>query len=289
MDGTADRTGEGGSGVKAFFQQTTVAEAPSRPLGVSISPLIEPVPQPASPAHEGRALIALYDGMTAAPRVEEVLGKDAADLIDSLSSAVYRLAHEAGGSVPYTVVREITENLLHAGFAEVVVTIMGDGHTVRFSDQGPGIADKERCFLPGFSTASTEMKRVIRGVGSGLPIVRECLGFSGGTVSIEDNLGHGTVVTVRTERPAPSAPAPERPAITPAPRLSVRQKQVLSLIMELGAAGPSVVSRELGVGLSTAYRDLASLESLDLISSDETGKRVLTDVGASVLEELFRS
>lgn len=276
--------------MKAFFQPAVTIESANPHLGGRPTASVEgPPPRPASAASGARALIALYDGLTAAPRVEEVLGRDAADLIDSLSSAVYRLAHDAGGSVPYTIIREIVENLLHARFAEVVVTIMGDGDTIRFSDQGPGIPDKERCFLPGFSTATADMKRVIRGVGSGLPIVRECLGFSGGTVSIEDNLGHGTVVTLRAERPAPAPDPPERPAPSAAPRLSVRQKQVLSLVMELGAAGPSVISHELGVGLSTAYRDLASLESLRLISSDDAGKRVLTSGGATVLEELFRS
>ena len=40
------------------------------------------------------------------------------------------------------------------------------------------------------------MKRYIRGVGSGLPIVREYLDYSHGTISIEDNLGTGAVVTI---------------------------------------------------------------------------------------------
>ena len=40
------------------------------------------------------------------------------------------------------------------------------------------------------------MKDVIRGVGSGLPIVRDFLSVTGGSLSIEDNLGGGSVVTV---------------------------------------------------------------------------------------------
>jgi DeoR/GlpR family transcriptional regulator of sugar metabolism len=68
----------------------------------------------------------------------------------------------------------------------------------------------------------------------------------------------------------------------PAVRLTTRQKHVLALVLESGSAGPSIVSRELGVGLSTAYRDLASLEEHGLIVS-EGGKRTLTEKGLSYL------
>ena len=44
------------------------------------------------------------------------------------------------------------------------------------------------------------MKNYIRGVGSGLPIVREYLESSHGTITIEDNLGTGAVVTVSLVR-----------------------------------------------------------------------------------------
>jgi DNA-binding MarR family transcriptional regulator len=69
------------------------------------------------------------------------------------------------------------------------------------------------------------------------------------------------------------------------PRLSTRQKQVMALVLESGSAGPSLVSKELGVGISTAYRDLASLEELGLITSDG-GKRHLTAEGLSYLDTL---
>jgi DNA-binding transcriptional ArsR family regulator len=238
------------------------------------------------PARTG-ARVAVYDSLASAPWVEEIEASDLADAIEKVASRTYNLARERGGGVPYTIIREVSENLIHAGFSEVVVTILDDGNTVRFADQGPGIADKERAFLPGFSTATAEMKGFIRGVGSGLPIVKECLGFAGGAVDIDDNLGRGTVVTLRV------APRPkvEDVDLVPAgrpPRLSDRQKQVLSLVMELGVAGPSVVARELRVGLSTAYRDLASLEEAGLIVADESGKRALTERGVALLDTILR-
>jgi len=231
------------------------------------------------------ARIAVYDGLIAAPRVEELAAEDLAGAIEQLASRTYNLARERGGTIPYTIIREVAENLIHAGFREVVVTILDDGATVRFADQGPGIPDKEKVFLPGFSTATSDMKEIIRGVGSGLPIVRETLTFAGGTIEIEDNLGSGTVVTLRAAQ-APDETAPVEDA-DELPRLSDRQKQVLSIILELGSAGPSVLSRELGVGVATAYRDLAFLEEAGLIEADETGKRTLTTYGVTCLERVF--
>lgn len=240
------------------------------------------------------ALIAVYDNLTSSPRVERVRGATPRGLIDDLSTRTYQISHEAGGEVPYMVIREIVENFIHAGFDEVVVSVLDGGNTLRFADQGPGIRDKERVFLPGFTTATDHMKRVIKGVGSGLPVARECLTFSAGTIEIDDNLGTGTVVTLcmspknpRGEAPAPQDDRATPPPFTDIPDLSLRHKKVLSLIMEVGALGPSVVSRELGVGLSTAYRDLEHLAALGLVEADVTGKRALTDAGIQCLDALF--
>jgi hypothetical protein len=192
-----------------------------------------------------------------------------------------------------------------------VVSVLGGGATIRFSDHGPGISDKERAVMPGFTTASGDMKCYIRGVGSGLPIVRDYLAVSGGSLIIEDNLGGGSVVTLYSRRtmeagapslqrsallPGAAAPATGRPSddrdqdgphatAGRQPLLSARQKHVLALVMESGSAGPSLVAKELGCGVSTAYRDLASLEDLGLICSDG-GKRTLTDQGLSCFDHL---
>lgn len=231
------------------------------------------------------ARIAVYDGLLAAPRVEELLADDLGAAIEQLASRTYNLAYQRGGSIPYTIIREVSENLIHAGFREVVVTILEDGALIRFADQGPGIPDKEKVFLPGFSTATAEMKRIIRGVGSGLPIVRETLGFAGGTIEIEDNLGSGTVVTLRAAPPVISPVDPEPAPVIP--RLSDRQKHALSIILEQGVVGPSALSREIGVSLATAHRELTFLEDAGLIVADQSGKRTLTSHGIACLERVF--
>ncbi len=274
------REGERGLGriMKRFFDTDAVeSQAPSAPRSDRDTVRLS--------SDGTTARIAIYDSLSAAPRVEDLTADSLADAIEQLASRTYAIARERGGSIPYTTIREVSENLIHAGFNEVVVTILDNGATLRFADQGPGIPDKEKVFQPGFSTATSNMKTIIRGVGSGLPIVRETLTFSGATIEIDDNLGRGTVVTLRSA-PEGAAAAPETSG-APVPRLTDRQKQTLSIILELGSVGPSVLSRELDVGVATAYRDLAFLEEAGLIAADATGKRTLTTYGVTCLERVF--
>jgi hypothetical protein len=291
--------------MKSFYSQEKTLRAPD-PDGGSLALHATA----ASSLHIGtRARVAVYDAPGAAPRVEEVGPAPLGDYIERLATCIYDLARAAGGTIPFSVVREVTENFIHADFREPVVSIMRGGTVVRFADQGPGIADKDRAVQPGFTTASGDMKRYIRGVGSGLPIVRDYLSFAGGSLLIEDNLGAGSVVTITTVvESTPSATGIESPqplpttqatlaredcsqasfssmAAGPGPRLSTRQKQVLALVLETGSAGPSLVAKELGVGLSTAYRDLASLEEAGLITADN-GKRAMTPLGLTYLDDL---
>jgi len=318
-------------------------DSPSSPFGTAALPNDDP----------GPARIAVYDAAGAPPRVEEIAPQPVGEYISHLASRTYEIARAMGGSIPFSVVNEVVENFIHADFREPVVTILDSGDTIRFSDQGPGIANKRLAVEPGYTTATREMKRYVRGVGSGLPLAKECLSFSGGSLVIEDNLGCGAVVTVTNSvsheaddvpPPVPATPSGEAP---PAPvdpvldasavgfnpstggslnpgsfggvsphapagrheprpslpglepsgavstagvaRLTNRQKRVLALVMEAGSAGPSLVARELAIGLSTAYRDLARLEDLGLISADESGKRIMTAEGADFLKKLLHA
>lgn len=295
--------------MKSFYTQSIdQALVPHIATGVSGVSMAVPVPLLRVPT---RARVAVYEAAGAAPRVEDIAPAPVAEFIEAISARVYQLTREAGGHLPYTVVRELAENLIHADFAEPVISILESGSVVRFADQGPGISNVDRALLPGFTTARGEMKAFIRGVGSGLPIVRDFLSLSGGSLLIEDNLGAGAVVTVcagspsgplraggqafnMSSLPSSSSSSPPEEVLPPptssAPplsiRLSTRQKQVLALVLESGAAGPSLVAKELGVAVSTAYRDLASLEEVGLISA-ESGKRAVTELGLCFLDELM--
>lgn len=169
----------------------------------------ENIPSPSQAPMEVNtpARIAVYDDAAAAPRVVMVEPKDVRSFLEEITATVNRLSHEQGGTIPFMVIREIVENFIHAYFKAPTITILDGGNTIRFSDQGPGIKQKDLALEYGTSSATEEMKHYIRGVGSGLPYAQQYMVDKGGSLDIEDNLGGGTVVTISTHpREDPSAP-----------------------------------------------------------------------------------
>ena len=242
--------------------------------------------------------LAIYDSPLVAPRVISLRGEEFHAFVGDLAARTYEHSRERGGRIPFIVIREIVENLIHAYFEGAVISIFDDGNTIRISDQGPGVPDPVRATQPGFTTATPEMRAFIKGVGSGLPVAREQLAFLGGMMTLDSNLAHGTVVTLSLSKtparpggPLPTPvldPAPSPPLRLRPPDLTARQKKVLLLIAEMGSAGPSAVAKELGVSQSTAYRELQSLADAHLISSRRAGKRTLTEDGIAALGTVFR-
>jgi hypothetical protein len=138
--------------------------------------------------------IAVYDNLRSIPRIIDLNFVSIDDFINNTAEKIYSVSREQGGRIPFTIIKEVVENLIHANFSEIVITILNNGNKIMISDQGPGIPDKERAVQPGFTSATSEMKKYIRGVGSGLPIVKETISFSGGSIDIKDNIKNGTVV-----------------------------------------------------------------------------------------------
>lgn len=234
------------------------------------------------------ARLTIYDSLGVCPRVVELTAESWGEFVNLLSVKTYQFSQEKGGAVPFTVIKEVVENLVHARFNEVIIAIFEDGNTIRIADQGPGINDKEKAFLPGFSTASAAMKKVIRGVGSGLPLAKEALSLVGGAILLEDNLRGGTVVTLKVppkiEETPTKQPSGERELSV---SLTGRQKRVVALVVELGLVGPSRVAEELKISPSSAYRDLLSLEKAGLVQTDAQGKRSLTAEGTDCLDAVL--
>jgi predicted transcriptional regulator len=141
--------------------------------------------------------IAVYDNLTSIPRIIDLKHDTVNDFIDITTEKIYQISHAQGGKIPYTIIKEIVENLIHAEFSEVIITIVNNGNQIMITDQGPGISDIDKAMLPGFTSATKEMKKFIRGVGSGLPIVKETIRFSGGTIDIKNNMDKGTVVILK--------------------------------------------------------------------------------------------
>ncbi len=206
------------------------------------------------------------------------------DLIEGMAARAHTLAQEQGGQMPLGVFRELIANLVHASFSDVIVTILDGGNTVRVSDRGPGIPDKQAALRAGFTSADSSVRQYIRGVGSGFSVVIEMLSSMDGSLEIEDNLGRGTVVTARLPSPDENSLAP---TALPSYNLPERQLKTLLLTVELAPVGPTQVARELGVSTSTAYRDLVSLEEAGYVASADSGHRSVTDQGLAYLTSVI--
>lgn len=202
------------------------------------------------------------------------------------------------GEIPEEAVREIVENLIHAGYRGVVISILNNGSVVRVSDKGSGIESKSRAMEFGFSGATPETLGRIRGVGAGLGIAKAAVERVGGTVTIEDNIGGGTVATISVpaegstrEENSPAEKPPRRryPDAVPKMNISERQQKVLITVLECGEVGPSTVAEQLEISVSTAYRDLSVLEEHGLIVAAESGKREMSPLGRDLVEAIIDS
>ena len=206
------------------------------------------------------ARIAVYDDAAAAPRVVVIEPTDVRSFLETITAEVNRLAREQGGTIPFMVIREIVENFIHAYFVAPTISILDNGNTIRFSDQGPGIQEKERALEYGTTSATEEMKQFIRGVGSGLPYVNQYMLDKGGSLTIEDNISTGVIVTISTaskDKPTEIAPTPQSRVIPE----NGRSQQILEYLSTHTQVGPSDLQRAYGLSMPTWSRALSQLEN----------------------------
>ena len=231
------------------------------------------------------------------PEATEVAAANPGSAAPKFTWFVMDKCQEAGGKVPESAVREVVENLIHAGYRGVVISILDDGNVVRVSDKGPGVENKQRAMEFGFSGAAPEALDQIRGVGAGLGIARTAAERAGGMVTIEDNLGGGIVATISVSGLPPTGGEEAELARTPSPRrypdgvprmnISERQQKVLITVLESGEVGPSNVAERLEISVSTAYRDLSVLEEHGLVAGADSGKRQITPLGRDLVEAII--
>jgi anti-sigma regulatory factor (Ser/Thr protein kinase)/DNA-binding transcriptional ArsR family regulator len=243
--------------------------------------------------------IAVYS-RSGEPEVSEVSAASPHAATAKFSKLVSEKVREANGRVPEEAVRELVENLIHADYKGVVISVLQEGNVVRISDKGPGIEYKDRAFEFGFSGANSETIREIRGVGAGLGIAKASAEKVGGTITVEDNIGGGTVATVSVvgsdkvqeaaEQDVTTVRMPRKyPDAVPRMNISERQQKVLITVLESGEVGPSTVADRLEISVSTAYRDLSVLEEHGLVAGAESGKREITPLGHDLIETIVDS
>lgn len=227
------------------------------------------------------ARVAVYDDMKMPPRIIKIQPAETTQFIENLASCINEQKTMLGGGIPYSAIREVTENFIHAQFQDIVVSILDKGNTIRFCDQGPGIQDKEKAVLPGFTSAIEPMSNYIRGVGSGLPIVKEYLDVSDGYLTIEDNIEHGAVVTLSLQQDIQD----DTPRVF-VPPFTEREEMVFKLFSKDTALGVTDITASTGLAGSSVHAILRRLEESNLIETTRSKKRVLTDYGFAVSKQL---
>ena len=240
-------------------------------------PALTAVPHPAArPATPLRALVAVHRDPASPPAVTELASDEPALLVEAAFEAA-----AADADLPVLAIREAVENLVHARFADAVVSVLDDGRTLRCADHGPGIDDSRLALTPGFSTAGPAERAVIRGVGSGLPLAARAMADAGGELRLEPNLGRGLVVTL--------AGPPRDPGgaeLGPTSGLEGAQA-LLALLLELGPSTVVTLAGELDRPVPSCGRALALLEQRGLVTRDRNGARNLTEAGAAAVSTLF--
>lgn len=250
------------------------------------------------------ARIAVYDDLLSSPQIIDIQPNTTREYITELASKVYEYSQKAGGSIPFSIILQVSENFIHSKFREIVVSIMDGGNTIRFADQGPGISDKEKAQQPGFSSATSEMKRYIHGVGSGLPIVREYIETKNGVMDIDDNMENGAVVTISLAKAQNAesdnfavktvveGPFPSKAASSPiqmaAAGLTSRHAQILKLFALDDIWGVKDISDETNIPQSSTHNELKKLTEAGIMT--KIGRKYgITELGANVLEYLLNA
>ena len=95
------------------------------------------------------------------------------DYIESCASIAYGLSYAQGGRIPYTIIRELVENFLHARGGSSSVFIGPGGNGMAFIDTGHGLPDGVDPYTSRTSCADIDIEPFIRGPGTGFQIVRD--------------------------------------------------------------------------------------------------------------------
>lgn len=202
------------------------------------------------------ARIACYDDKATSPHVILIDPQPIRDYLEEITQVVFSEAQKMGGKIPFSIIRECVENFIHAYFKEPVISILDAGATIKFSDMGPGIKEKEKAKEFGTSSATAEMKKYIRGTGSGFPYIIEYISQKGGFFSIEDNLQQGCVVTLSLK---------DKNKKVSQSIYSTREKQALELLYKKKQVGPKALFEAYGGSLPTWSRCLQTLQKKGIL------------------------
>ena len=242
---------------------------------ISAAPVLRPSAATFASGHTLVARVARHGVSGTPPMIFDVVADHTQGMIERLFEHVAREA-----CLPVVAVREVIENLIHADFMGALVSILDNGETIRVADLGPGIANADLALEPGYTTATTQMRTFIRGVGCGLSLAKSVMETGGGRLSISDNLGRGAVITLHG-----AGDVSLREHRTP--EISQEARLIMALLTEVGSAGVDTLAAELLLETSNCGRELVLLEHRGLVSRSADGSRGLTRRGSDLITSLF--
>lgn len=106
------------------------------------------------------------------------------------------------------------------------------------------------------------MKRYIRGVGSGLPIVKDYLDTTHGYIEIEDNINRGSVVTISLV--ASRSIHDDLPELE-IPELTENEEHILQALLPDKTLGITEINRETGIAVASIHTALTKMEGKGLV------------------------
>lgn len=224
--------------------------------------------------------VAVLDGESFT--VHDVLADDFPSFRDKVAETVFPSLEGTFPRLPEITLRELLDNLVHAVPCSASVVVDSSLKRLYICDTGPGIGRLDLAMEPGYSTATEVHRSIIRGVGLGFYLVEREVRELGGELQVFSHPGEGTYVAVsllggdllREDAELVNG-------------LSHRQNNILFLLTEEGYVGPSRVAQELGISLSTSYRELVRLEKMGIVGRSPDGKRFLSEMGKSYLQSIL--
>lgn len=237
------------------------------------------------------AIIVSYEDMMSAPKMDVIPLTDATEFIGNIANQTWEASQKLGGDIPFSIINELAENFIHAHFCEPVISIFDNGNTIRFSDQGPGISDIDLVCRPGFTSATEEMKSYIRGVGSGLALVKEYLEMRGGSLEIEPNIGTGCVVTVSLNAPKVQVPSlqaePDPLEFISDIELTSNETKVALALYPNNILGVTEISKRTNMAVSSVHAALTKLQEYGVVTM-KNKKRLLTSFGFELISVRYK-
>jgi len=125
----------------------------------------------------------------------------------------------------------------------------GEGDLLRFAviDTGPGVPpDRREAIFEPFERGDGADARGVEGAGLGLAISRRLVRLMGGTLTLEDNPGGGSIFSFTMSAPACDEPAHGGEAVAPTPRPRPRRRALVAEDCDVNALIAETALRRLG-------------------------------------------